>query len=136
MADLVLTNPFVKIGSTDYSAKVRKVTLPYGAEKLDNTQGGSGGTRVSIGGLLVWSAKIEFEQDFALAGFDQTIFALVGTSVAIEIRPTSAARSTSNPAYTGNGILTDYPILGQQIGQVVTSELTFEAAGALSRLTA
>lgn len=135
MATLVLTDAFVDIDGTDLSSAVRSVTVNYSAELQDETAMGDD-TRVRLGGLKDWSMDIEFNQDFAAASVDATLFPLVGTTFTVEVRPTSAARSATNPGYTGTGILESYPPLGNSVGDVATASVTIQSAGTLSRATA
>lgn len=135
MGDLVLTDPYVSLGGTDYSASVRQITIPNGAELLDGTRGGDD-TRRNIGGLKTWSMEIEFVQDFDNAAIDDDLFAKNGTTIAVEVRPTTAAVGPNNPKLTGNGVLHGYPPLGQQMGELVTATASIASAGTLSRAEA
>lgn len=135
MATLVLNNAYVSINSVDLSDHVRQVTVNYQAELLDETAMGAT-TRARKGGLKDWSMTIEFLQDFAAGEVDATLFGLVGTTFTVEVRPTSAARSATNPGYTGTGILESYPPLGNAVGEMAMTTVTIQAAGDLSRATA
>lgn len=135
MASLVLTDCFVSLGGTDVSTYVRSVTLPYSVELLDDTTMGDT-TRVNKPGLKVWQADIEFQNDFTDNLIDEILFGLVGTSFTMIVRPTSSAVSTSNPNYTGTGVMENYNPFGQSVGELVTSRVTIKSAGALSRATA
>jgi hypothetical protein len=54
---------------------------------------------------------------------------------AIEIRPDAGARSTTNPAYTGNALLSDYTPLGNKVGDVASAPIKLVGTGTLSRQT-
>lgn len=131
---LVLTDAFVSIDGVDLSDHVRSVTINYAAELQDKTAMGDT-TRIKIGGLKDWSMDIEFNQDFAAAEPDATLFPLVGTTFAVVVRATSAAKSATNPEYGGTGILESYPPLGQSVGDLAVTAITIQSAGALSRST-
>ncbi|MGH7536938.1 MAG: radical SAM protein [Gemmatimonadales bacterium] len=135
MAHNVMTLEFVLIATVDLSAHVQEAGLTYEAEAIDQSTMGVG-TRAMIGGLKNWSCEATFAQDFAAAQVDVTLFPLVGTIVAVEFRPTNAARSTTNPAYTGNALVTKYNPLTGRVGELMTCAVSLVAAGALSRLTA
>lgn len=134
MPKMTLTDAFVSIGGTDLSAYVRSVSIDYTADTQDSTTMRSD-TRERLAGLKDWTMTVEFAQDFDAGAVDDTLFPLVGTSVAVEIRPTSAARSTTNPGYIGNAILASYPPLGNSIGDLATSSVELQGSGTLTRST-
>lgn len=137
MATLVLLNPNVLVNAVNLSAFVRSVSINYKAEIQDDTAGGDT-SRSRIGGLKDWDISLELNQDFAASAVDATLFPLVGASFAVDVRPTSAARSATNPSYTGTGILPEYAPLGTGIGELVTTSIAIQCADgvALQRLTA
>lgn len=135
MAVLVLTDAFVSINAVDLSEYVRQVTLDYKADLQEDTAMGDS-TRSRVGGLKDWSLQVEFNQDFAAAKVDATLFPLVGTTFAVIVRPVKGvAVSATNPNYTGTGILESYPPLGNSVGDLATTSITIQAAGTLSRAT-
>lgn len=134
MASLAFTNGFVSINGVDLSAFTRSVTINYSAELLDETAFADT-TRVNLGGLKNWSMEFEFNQDFAASATDVSLFSLVGTASTLIVRPTASAVSTTNPNYTGSGILESYTPLGNSVGDLATATATFQSAGALSRAT-
>ena len=134
MAEQVLQNAFVSIDGTDLSDHVRSVTLNYSAEMQDQTAMGDD-TRESIGGLKQWSMDVEFNQDYAASEVDATMFGIVGTTVAIILRPDTGAVSATNPQFTGNGVIESYPPIGGAVGDVHTTSVTIQSAGTLARAT-
>lgn len=135
MASSALTDCFLSLGGTDVSTYVRSVTLPYGAEMLDDTTMGDT-TRINKGGLKTWSIDVEFQQDFQSTLIDSILFPLVGTTFTVIVRPTTNAVGVSNPNYTGTGILDSYQPFGQSVGDLATSTITIQSAGTLTRATA
>jgi hypothetical protein len=136
MASFVLTNAYALINSVDHSDHVRQIKINYTAETPENTAMGAT-TKTRLAGLKDWSVEIEFNQDYAVANVDEKMFALVGAAAfAVEFRPTNGARSTSNPAYTGNALLPDYAPLGQKVGDTAVATVKFVGTGALARQTA
>jgi len=134
MANFVLTDAYVSINSVNLSAYVNSVTVNYSADTPDNTA--MGATSMSrLGGLKDWSLEVEFNQDFAASAPDVSLFSLVGVSTAVEIRPTSGARSTTNPAFTGNGIIDSYPPISGKVGDKASTKISMKGNGALSRAT-
>lgn len=136
MALLVLKNAFVSVNSVDLSDHVKQVTLKNAAESLDNTAM-SATYKSKQAGLKEWSVEVEFYQDFAAAKVDATLNGLLGAAAfPIEVRPDAGAASTTNPKYTGNVVLLDYEPFGGSVGDLVTTKVTFEGAGTMTRATA
>lgn len=134
MAELIFENAFLSIGGVDLSDHIRQLTLNYQAELQDITAMGDN-SRERLGGLKDWSLEAEFNQDFAAAKVDATLFALVGTSVAIVIRPDTGVVAATNPEYTGNAILESYPPLSGAVGDAATAAAGFQGNGDLARAT-
>jgi len=135
MATLVLTDAFLSIGGTDYSANVQSVKLNYTAETLDDTAMGDT-TRSNAGGLKVWSLDVTFLNDYVDNGIDEVLFGLVGTTAALIFRPVKGTVvGPGNPNYTGTGILEGLP-QGGGVGALDTKSISFKSAGTLTRAVA
>lgn len=133
MAEKILTDPHVTINTKDLSDHVRSMTLKHGAEEKDITAGGDA-SRNRLAGLKDWSVTIEFNQDFVASEVDATLFPLVGAApFAVVFRPDTDAKGATNPEYTGNAILTDYPVIDGGIGDVMVTNITLMGAGTLGR---
>lgn len=133
MAVLVMTNAKVTIASVDLSGWVRSLTLNYNAEVKETTAMGVG-SKQRVAGLIDWSVEIEFNQDYACSAVDDTIFELIGTSgVAIAIRPTADAVGPTNPEFQGVGVIESYAPLSGSVGDVSTTNLSFQGSGVLTR---
>lgn len=134
MATLVLTDAQFEWDSNDWSDHVRSVTVEYSAELQDDTVMGDD-TRSMIGGLKDWSVTAEVLADEAANEPNAVLFADVGTTATILVRPTSSAVSTTNPNYTGTAILESYQPVQGTVGDMQTFTAVFRAAGTLSRAT-
>lgn len=135
MAKFVLTDAFVSLGGNDLSDHVKSVTINYSADMQDDTAMGAT-AHARIGGLKDWSLDVEFHQDFAASNLDSILFPLVGTSVAVIVRPVkSTVVGTGNPNYTGNAMLESYKPLGGSVGDLATTTISMPGNGALSRAT-
>ena len=134
MANMVLRDAYVSLNSVNLSSLVRQVTLSYSAELQDDTAMGDT-ARSRIGGLKDWSLQIEFFQDYASNLVDQTLFSLVGSTFAVEVRPTSSAASATNPKFTGTGILESYQPVGGTVGENLMAPVSISGVGALTRGT-
>lgn len=135
MASLNFNDAFVSINGVDLSDWVKSVRLNYAAEMLDETAMGDT-TRKNKGGLLNWSFDIEFKQDFAASAPDVSLFSLVGTTFTVIVRPVAGTSvGSTNPNYTGTGILESYSPFGNGVGELAMAPITIQSAGALSRAT-
>ena len=134
MSTFIFEDASVTINSIDLSDHVKSVTLNYGAENPGDTNMGDT-TQIAIGGLFTWSIDIEFSQDYASAKVDATLFALVGTTTEIVIKPTSGTVSSTNPSFTGTGMLDSYGGVQGAVGDLAIATGTFQAAGTLVRAT-
>ena len=135
MATLVLTDAFVSWDGTDFSDHVRSVQLDYSAELQDDTAMGDD-TRSRKGGLKDWSAQIEFYADEAASQVSTTFFSDVGTTATLIVRPDkSDGVGTTNPNYTGTGIVESMPVVGGAVGEMQMVTVQIQAAGTLTRAT-
>ena len=117
MAITVLTNAQVIINGVDLSDHVSKVTLTDSRNPVDITAMGAINLAVTKG-LGDGKVSLDLFQDFAASKVHQTLQPLIGSStpVVIEVRPTNAPRSTTNPAFLMSGLLMGYPMLDGKVG--------------------
>lgn len=135
MASFVMNDASVVINAVDLSDFVQSVTVNYAAEMVDETAMGDD-TRKNKGGLKNWSIDVEFKQDFAASAVDATLFSLVGSTFTVTVKPTSAAVGSTNPSYSGTGILESYAPMDGGVGDLATTSVTIQSAGTLTRATA
>lgn len=128
MATFVLTDALISINGVDLSDHGNQVTITYEAETQDDTVFGDD-TRSNAGGLKNWSCEIQFLQDYAAGEVDATLFGIVGTAVAWEVRPTSAVRSATNPGYNATGVVQNYQPLGQSVGDLAGATVSLVPGG-------
>lgn len=129
MAITVLTNAYVLVNSVDLSDHVSKVTLEDNRESVEITAMGAT-NKAYTKGLGDGKATIDFYQDFASAKVHATLQPLIGSStgVAVEVRPTNAGRSTTNPAFLMTSLLMNYNMLDGSVGEA--SKITAEFVNA------
>ena len=134
MAKFVFTDASLVINSVDLSDHVQSVTLNYEAELQDSTCMGDD-TRLNTGGLKNWSMDVQFAQDYASNEVDATMFSIVGSGVTVVLKPTSGAVSSTNPSYSGTGVIGSYNPLGNSVGDLATAPVTIASGGTLTRAT-
>jgi hypothetical protein len=135
MATFVLTDAYVSVATVDMSDWITSVTISAEVDVQEDTAMGDT-YRSKLGGLKDWTLDLGFNQDFAGSGPDDTIFALLGTSVAIEVRPTSAVVGATNPKYTGNVIVSEWAALDGSVGDTATNSVSWPGNGTLTRAEA
>jgi hypothetical protein len=127
--------------SVDYSALFTQVELSIEAEELDFTNFASAGWRQKLTGLQMGTVTLTLNDDYA-AGTTDAVFGLGGTlgiastsPLYFDIKPTSAARSATNPSYVMRFLNTGGKVVGGTVGELATRSLTFPTTGIVARLT-
>jgi len=127
MAISILTDALVIVNGVTLSDHANQVTIEDTRDSVDVTAFGATSKAVAKG---LGDAKItvQFFQDFAAGKVHATLQPLVssGTGVTVEVRPTSAARSATNPAAVLTALLMNYNMLSGSVGEasVITAEFT------------
>ena len=134
MAVIVFTDASLVLNAVNLSGWVKEVKLDVEVEDLDSTVMGTNGWKSREAGLKDGSITITFLQDFAASAVDATIWAAFGTKVAFTLKPTTAATSATNPAYSGT-VLVNQHTVGAQVGQLGEVQVTFPVSGAVARAT-
>ena len=135
MAVLVFTNGFFEINSVDLSDHVRRIAITQSTDMQDVTAMGDT-WRDNLAGTKEWTAEVELFQDFGSSSVDDTLNGLFGGSaVAIEFRGVNTTVSATNPSYSGNAILSEFPVISGEHGQPLMVSITLTGAGALTRAT-
>jgi hypothetical protein len=135
VAKFVATDYNITIGGTDFSSSLAAVTLDVSAEEQETTSFGNS-FRTRISGLKDGSVSLDFHQDFGATSVDSTLWPLLGTSVEIEIRPTSAAVGATNPTYTFEALVTEYQPFASSVGDLATLSVSWPVNGAVVRAEA
>lgn len=126
MAKLVLKDCYITINGTNFSDHVSSVTVSLSKKGVDTTSFSGGGAE-QVAGLKSDEFDMELQQDYAAASVDAVLYPLYNneTEFTIEVRPTGAARSVTNPAYTGTCILLDYSPLDGKPGDLSNTKIKF-----------
>jgi hypothetical protein len=140
MAIFTLTDAMVIVNGVTLSDHANSVTVEDTRDAVDITAFGATNKQVAKG---LGDAKItvKFFQDFASGKTHATLQPLVGSStgVAVEVRPTSGARSATNPAaLLASALLMGYNMLDGGIGEAseITAEFQNNGAAGLTYPTA
>ena len=138
MAQLVLTNAKVTLDSNDISAYIKSVKINFSKELQDSTVMGNT-SKARLSGLADWSIELEFNQDYAASAIDSIIWPIVSGSTAklIEVLAVNTTVSSSNPKYSGTGLIDGYNPIQGSVGEVAQSSITIMGSNgvALARAT-
>lgn len=132
----VLFDAFVLINANNVSDHIQKIDPGFTFEDLDATTFGQT-AHVRRNGLQDGSVAITFLNDFTAAQLDSIMWALAGgLPVPFEIRPTSSARSATNPAMIGNLLINAWKPISGDVGKLVTVDVTYPTSGLTTRVIA
>jgi hypothetical protein len=121
MAIATYTNGYVLVNGVDLTDHVSKVTVDDKREQKDITTVNATTNNIYTKGLGDATITLTFFQDWAAAKVHATLQPLLGstTPIAVEVRPTNAARSATNPAaLLAGALLFEYNFLDAQAGEV------------------
>lgn len=136
MATFAFINGVCKIGGVDMSTMVSKITLKTSAAEIKNTaMGATYDARVG-GTLKDGSLELTFNQDFAAAQVDATLWPLLGTLATFDVRADAGARSATNPSYTGTVFIKEYMPLDGKVGDLDTLSVSWPTSGVITRAVA
>ena len=134
MAEKVLTAAFISINGSVLSDHFTSVDVPVEVDLQEATAFGDE-WRTRVGGLKDWSATADYNQDYDAGELDAVLWPLLGVSVPLIVRADDAAKSATNPEWTGNVILSSYQPIQGPVGELVTGSISLMGNGPLARAT-
>jgi hypothetical protein len=132
---IVITNANVSIGGVDLSSHITKVTLSTTRAEIETTTFGNTAVR-RVAGLADSSVAIDFNQDFAAASVETTLYPLIGSTAAVIVKPNGTATGTANPSYTFSALVTEWMPLDAQVGELAAASITWPIDGTIAKATA
>jgi hypothetical protein len=132
---IVITNANVSIGGVDLSSHITKVTLSATRAEIETTTFGNTAKR-RVAGLADNSVSIDFNQDFAAASVETTLYPLIGSTAAVIVKPNGTATGTANPSYTFSALVTEWMPLDAQVGELAAASITWPIDGTIAKATA
>jgi hypothetical protein len=126
MAIFVITDGLVIINGVTLSDHANHITVNDEREQVEITAFGAV-NKAYTKGLGDGTMEIVFFQDFAVGKTHATLQPLIGSStpVTVEVRPTSGARSATNPAAVMSALLFNYNFLDGGVNEASTITATF-----------
>ena len=139
MAITVLTDAMVIVNSVTLSDHANKVTINDVRDKVEVTAFGAVNKSYAKG-LGDATITVDFFQDFAAGKTYATLQPLIASStpVTVEVRPTSAGRSATNPAFVMSALMFTSAPLDGTVGaaSMTTAEFDNASQTGLQYLTA
>ena len=131
MAAFTMTDCLVIVNGVTLSDHSNEVTVEDTRAEVDFTAFGA--TSIITGkGLGDANMSIKMFQDYAAGKTHATLQPLIAstTPVTVEVRPTSAARSATNPAAVMSALMFNYNFLDGAIGDAAMTTADFKNAAA------
>lgn len=133
MSALVLTDCKITINSVNLSDHITSVTL-HRADDVVETTGFSATAKTRVAGLQENSVTLEFNQDFAAANVEATLYPLLGSTTTIVCSPSSTSPGTvANPSYTFTALISEWSPLDGKTGDLATVSVTFPITGTITK---
>lgn len=132
MAALVLTNAYVTVNGVNLSDHITSVTLNSPVDVVETTAFGST-ARTRVAGLADNAVTLEFQQDYASASVEATIYPLVGTTTTVVIKPNGGTTSATNPSYTFTALVSEWVPLNGAVGELATASVTWPISGTITK---
>jgi hypothetical protein len=136
MAILAFTNAKVTVNAVDLSDHCKEVSVEFDAADLDSTVFSSAGWTSHLGGLKSGKVDITFNQDYAASKVDATLWAALGTSVAITVKAVNTTTSATNPEYQFNALVNQVPGPSGKVGDILEAKISWPIDGAVTRAVA
>ena len=134
MSKLVLTNAYVLIGATDLSDHIASISLATQYDIVETTQFGDTSKR-RVAGLADNTVTFEFHPDFQAGSVEATIYPLLGTAIACEIKPIDTTVSVNNPKYSFSVLISEWTPLNAAAGELTTATVTWPISGDITKTT-
>lgn len=124
---------------TDLSQWVTQAATPYDVAEVDSTNFGTGGFETVVAGLKSGTISFSINQDFAAAA-PNALLGINGSVAApgglffVEVRPTSSARSATNPGFIAKVLHKGWKTFNAQVGAISTIDLSLRITGGFGEL--
>jgi len=141
MARIVLTDVDVELNGQPIGEYISSVTINTPEDVVETTAFGPVGARTRTSGLKDHSVALEFHNDFASGAMESIIDTIgIGQLTNLVIKPTSAAISSTNPAYRADGsgsgatkagqvLVSEWTPLNGAVGELSTVSVTWPISG-------
>ena len=121
-----LSNPAsVKVGGVELGDQCTAAVMTVAYDTLEETTFGSL-ARTYVKGLETNTCTLTLYNSYATSETYATLLALVGTQVTVEIKPSNAAISATNPVLTlTSTFMPSLPVANMALGELSTIDIEF-----------
>lgn len=120
----ILSNPEVKFGAVDLTGWCTSAVLTKTVVALNDTVFGNTSNTFTAG-LEDNELTVTLFLSYAASATFATLSPLVGTKFNVTVKPTSAADSATNPAFTlTNTYLESLPVISASLGELQSIDIT------------
>ena len=120
----ILSNPEVKFGAVDLTGWCTSASLTKTVTALNDTVFGNTSNTFTAG-LEDNELVVTLFLSYAASATYATLSPLVGTKFNVTVKPTSAADSATNPAFTlTNTYLESLPVISASLGELQSIDIT------------
>lgn len=132
-ASFVLKTPQATINSVDLSDCVQEAEVTLSKAALGDTSSGDSAEHFCAG-LEQNKASVTLRQTFQAAKVDATLRPLWQNDTEFEVKivPASGTCSATNPGFTLNCLLLDYPVLSGKVGDLQAAKIDFTVNSVVS----
>lgn len=136
MAAFVFVDAHVMVNGVDLSDHVKRVTVGLPINLVDATRMGHT-ANARLAGMKDGDVVIEWQQDFAAAKVDATIWATYGIAVPLIVRPVKGTViGATNPEYRMTGLLDGYTPIDGSLGDLASTTTTYRNSDGLAPIRA
>ena len=128
MAKEVLTGSFISVGGVNLSSMIKSVTVTQTAEEKETTAFGQL-AMARVSGLRDYEISIDWYGDYDASSVYATMQPLIGTAVTCIVRKASAVAGATNPQFSGSFVVTEFPFIEAEHGEVHEFSTTWPFAG-------
>ena len=131
MSKYVMRDAFIIVNGSNLSDHCSSVTVQDTSDQVDFTTFGPSAYKQYGQGFHDCSIDATFFSDFAPGSIHSILQPLYagGSAFGVEVRPTSGARGTANPAGTMTATLYGYTGIAGKVGDAASMDVTFANAG-------
>ncbi len=128
----VILNPSVTVSGTALP-KVKAIEIKVAAADLDDTSADDGGYAVHAAGIKSGTCRIMFNQGWGTNSADALLSTKIGQEVEVVAMAAGNTPSAANPKYTFDILILEAKLMGGQIGDIATDDITYPIQGAVTR---
>jgi len=132
MSIFAATDFTISVNSVDFTDHCSSITTSFDVAELTTTAFGDEWTTV-IGGLKSGSLAINLHQDFGSGSIDATIWAALGTTVPVVLKPVDGSVGATNPSYSFSVLVNSTTPIAAGVGDLAAQSLTWPVTGAAVR---